>query len=192
MAPVIRPATDADRDDVRRVVVGAFGDEGSQVAAMVDALEAAGHVRAALVADVDGRVSGHVMLSHSWLDARERLVDVLVLSPLSVVPQAQGSGLGTALLAAAVAEAGRLGAPAVFLEGDPGFYSARGWEPGSAHGFTRPSVRVPEPAFQVQVLEGWQTWMTGALIYVDAFWALDCVGLRDPFLSQVEESVRDA
>ena len=37
---------------------------------MVDALGAAGHVRASLVAEVDGRVAGHVMLSHSWLDAR--------------------------------------------------------------------------------------------------------------------------
>jgi putative acetyltransferase len=187
MSQVIRAATATDGEDLRRVVVTAFGEEGSQVSAMIDALEAAGHVRASLVAEVDGRVAGHVMLSHSWLDCRERLVDVLVLSPLAVAPTAQGKGLGTALLAAAVAEARHLGAPAVFLEGDPGFYSARGWDPGADHGFTAPSVRIPGPAFQVQVLEGRQSWMTGALVYVDPFWALDCVGLRDPVLGQLEQ-----
>lgn len=187
MAPVIRAATGADRADVRRVVLSAFGDEGSQVDAMVDALAAAGHVRASLVAEVDGRVAGHVMLNHSWLDARDRLVDVLVLSPLSVAPAHQGSGLGSALLDAAVSEAGRLGAPAVFLEGDPTFYSARGWRPGTGLGFTPPSVRIPGPAFQVVLLEGHQSWMTGALVYVDAFWSLDCVGLRDPFLREIEQ-----
>jgi putative acetyltransferase len=154
---------------------------------MVDALEAAGHVRASIVAEVDGRVVGHVMLSHSWLDSRPRLVDVLVLSPLSVTPTAQGRGLGTALLSAAVAEAGRLGAPAVFLEGSPGFYSKRGWVAGAERGFTAPSARIPGPAFQVQVLDGWQSWMTGGLVYVEAFWTQDCVGLRDPMLAEVEQ-----
>lgn len=177
MAVVIRPASEVDRADVHRVVVTAFGDEGSQVSAMVDALEAAGHVRASLVAEVDGRVAGHVMLSHAWLDCRERLVDVLVLSPLAVTPTAQGAGIGTALLEAAVAEAGHLGAPAVFLEGDPGYYGPRGWERGSDRGFTAPSARIPGPA-----------WMTGALVYVEALWALDCVGLRDPLLGQIEQA----
>ncbi len=185
---VIRPATGSDREEIRRVVVTAFGDEGSQVDAMVDALDAAGHVRASLVAEVDGRLAGHVMLSHSWLDARERLVDVLVLSPLSVAPTHQGNGLGTALLEGAVAEAGRLGSPAVFLEGDPTFYAARGWRPATGLGFTAPSARIPGPAFQVVLLEAHQSWMTGALVYVDAFWALDCVGLRDPYLGEVEQA----
>ena len=188
MAAVIRPAAEGDRADVHRVVVTAFGDEGSEVSAMVEALEAAGHVRSSLVAVVDGRVVGHVMLSHAWLDCRERLVDVLVLSPLAVAPSHQGKGVGTALLEAAVAEAGHLGAPAVFLEGDPGYYGPRGWERGSDRGFTAPSARIPGPAFQVRTLEGWQSWMTGAVVYVEALWALDVVGLRDPLLGQIEQA----
>ena len=187
MAVVIRPATEGDRADVHRVVVTAFGDEGPEVRAMVEALEAAGHVRASLVAEVDGRVAGHVMLSHAWLDCRERLVDVLMLSPLAVAPAEQGRGIGTALLEAAVAEARHLARPAVFLEGDPRYYGPRGWESGSDRGFTAPSTRIPGPAFQVRTLEGWQPWMTGAVVYVEALWALDVVGLRDPLLGQLEQ-----
>ena len=29
--------------------------------------------------------------------------------------------------------------------------------------------------------------MTGTLVYCEAFWALDCVGLRDPLLAELEE-----
>lgn len=184
---VVRPATAEDADAVRRVVAEAFGAEkGPRVADLVATLDAAGKTRASLVAEVNGALVGHVQLNHSWIDARERLVDVLVLSPLSVVPEAQGAGIGTALVAAAVEAAENAGSPAVFLEGSPAYYGARDFERGSAHGFGRPSVRIPDPAFQVVVLPAHEPWMTGQLVYCDPFWALDCVGLRDPELAELE------
>jgi putative acetyltransferase len=153
-----------------------------------------GHARAELVAqqhveqdvEQDAAVVGHVLLSRSWVDARRALVEVLVLSPLSVAPSQQGRGVGTALIDAAVAEARKLGSPALFLEGSPAYYSVRGFEPATPRGFTRPSTRIPEPAFQVVVLDEHEAWMTGALVYCEPFWSHDCVGLRDPQLSQIE------
>lgn len=181
-----RVAVAADVPAVLRVVEEAFGpDEGPRVARLVTALDEAGSTRASLVAEVDGLVVGHVQLSRSWIDARDALVDVLVLSPLSVAPGHQGRGIGAALLAAALAEAGRLGAPAVFLEGDPGYYSGRGWSAAGPLGFTAPSTRIPAPAFQVVLLPAYEPWMTGSLVYCEPFWTLDCVGLRDPLLAQL-------
>ena len=175
----IRPATEDDRPAIQRVVTDAFGpEEGPTVAHLVTALEGAGHVRASLVAEVDSQVVGHTMLSRGWVDAERALVEVVVLSPMSVAPDHQRQGIGTELLAAAVVEAERLGAPVVFLEGDPAFYSGRGWSPAGPLGFTKPSVRIPDAAFQAVVLAGHEDWMTGALVYCDPFWALDCVGLR--------------
>lgn len=176
----VRSATPTDRDDVRAVVAAAFGEQGDRVAQLVDALASSGNARAGLVAEADGAVVGHVQLTRSWVDARRALVEVLVLSPLSVAPDRQGRGVGTTLLAAAVAEAERLGAPAVFLEGSPAYYGARGWSPAQPLGFTAPSTRIPGPAFQVVLLSSYEDWMTGALVYCEPFWALDCVGLRDP------------
>jgi len=184
---VIRPQREDDRDAVRRVVAAAFGDDGLHVVELLGALDGAGRTRVDLVAEVDGAVVGHVRLSQSWVDAREALVEVLVLSPLAVVPAAQGRGVGTALLAAAVEAARDAGTPAVFLEGSPDFYAARGWQRGSAHGFARPSTRIPDAAFQVVVLDAWEPWMVGPLVYCDPFWALDAVGLRDPLLTTVEQ-----
>ena len=184
--PLVRPATPADHAAVSEVVTRAFADHGPTVAALVVALRESGHVRAELTAESDGAVTGHVMLSRSWVDARWALVEVLVLSPLSVEPEQHGRGLGTALLGAAVDAARGLGAPAVFLEGDPGFYSGRGFEPATPLGFVRPSPRIPEAAFQVAVLDAHEEWMTGPLVYCDPFWVHDCVGLRDPRLASLE------
>jgi putative acetyltransferase len=183
--PVIREFHTDDAPAVRRVATEAFADHGPTVAELVDDLRAT-HAQAELVAEEAGAVVGHVMLSRSWVDARRSLVDVLVLSPLSVAPEHQGRGLGTELVRAAVAEARQLAAPAVFLEGDPGFYASRGFEPATRRGFTRPSPRIPEPAFQVAVLDGHEEWMAGALVYCQPFWTHDCVGLRDPELARIE------
>ena len=185
----VRPERPSDREGVRRVAGAAFADEGPTISALLDALDAAGRVVVSLVAEADGSVVGHVQLNRSWLDARARLVDVLVLSPLSVEPGHQGRGIGTGLIAAAVAAAAETGAPALFLEGAPSYYSARGFRRADELGFERPSVRIPAPAFQVTVLPAHEEWMTGRLVYCDAFWELDCVGLRDPLLAELEETL---
>ncbi|MXG88609.1 GNAT family N-acetyltransferase [Nocardioides flavescens] len=183
----VRAATPGDHRAVGELVAAAFGEEeGPTVAALVEALRPR-HARAELVATEGDDVVGHVLLSRSWLDTRRALVEVLVLSPLSVAPDRQRQGLGTTLLRAALDGARALGAPAVFLEGDPGYYAERGFEPGAAHDLVRPSTRIPELAFQVALLEAHQPWMTGPLVYAEPFWELDCVGLRDPLLSQLEQ-----
>ena len=176
----IRTQTPADRASVRHVVEAAFGEKGATVAVLVESLQASDAFADGLsfVAERDGEVVGHVMLTRGWVDAPRRLVEVHVLSPLSVLPEHQRNGVGSALVAHAVAAAEAAHSPAVFLEGSPAYYPRLGFEPGTAHGFTSPSVRIPDPAFQVVTLSAHEPWMTGALVYPDRFWAMDCVGLR--------------
>jgi putative acetyltransferase len=184
----VRPAIEPDQAPIRHVAAAAFGAEhGPGIVRLLDALDRAGHTRADLVADLDGELVGHVRLCRSWIDARRALVEVLVLSPLSVVPHRQGGGVGTALVAAALQHARQLAAPAVFLEGSPSYYGTRGFTSASRVGFTRPSARIPDRAFQVALLPTHEQWMSGALVYCDPFWAEDCVGLRDPLLTELEE-----
>jgi len=72
------------------------------------------------------------------------------------------------------------GVPLLFLEGSPDYYGKRGFERADEVGFRSPSRRIPAPAFQVARLSAYEPWMTGTLVYSETFWALDCVGLRDP------------
>ena len=177
-----------ETDAVNRVITVAFAD-GGQVAALWTDLVARGLDRANLVA-VDGDdVVGHVGLSHGWLDARRELVDVLILSPLSVRPDRHGEGIGTDLVAAAIGRAEGLAAPAVFLEGSPGYYGRRGFQRAGRWGFEAPSRRTPEPAFQVALLSGHVGWMVGRVVYHDVWWEHDRAGLRDPDLVRVERDL---
>lgn len=181
-----RLALTSDAHGVRAVLTEAFGEEAPAIAEVLETLRAAGDLAVELVADDGGDVVGHVALSRAWLDARERLVDVLVLSPLGVLPDSQGRGIGTTLLRAAVEAAEAWGSPLVFLEGSPAYYSARGWSAASSHGIDRPSTRIPDAACQVVLLPAHEPWMTGRLVYPDVWWRLDLVGLRDPLLGDIE------
>ena len=190
-SPEIRPATPADVAGIDAVIRAAFGAEqareGDKVADLWVEVRGAGHVLSELVAVIGGDVVGHVGVSHCWLDARQALVDVAMLSPLSTSPEHQSSGIGTALVEAAIEAARAMGMPALFLEGSPAFYGARGFARASAFGFEPPSLRTPEAAFQVVPFDSRAEWMTGRIVYPDVWWRHDAAGLRDPDLAFLEE-----
>jgi len=165
---------------VSDVVARSFGDQ--HVADLMDGLRAstAWIDGLSFVADLDGEVFGQVLFTRGILDAPRRLVEVLVLSPVGIVTEYRGQGIGSALIRHALGIVGQRSEPLVFLEGSPDYYPRFGFEAGGLHGFRRPSLRIPEPAFQVLRLPSHQAWMTGTLVYPQVFWDLDSVGLRDP------------
>ncbi|TDW18429.1 GNAT family N-acetyltransferase [Kribbella kalugense] len=178
----LREELAGDGQGVRDVHVRAFGDHGFVVAELVDSLRktiAAGG-GLSLVAELDGQVVGHVMFTSSLLDSARRLVEVQVLSPLAVVPELHKRGIGSALVRHGLGMLAERDVPLVFLEGDPGYYSRFGFRPGGDRGFRKPSLRIPDDAFQVFELPAYEPWMTGTLVYAEPFWRHDAVGLRDP------------
>jgi putative acetyltransferase len=174
--PVVRRQDPADAPMVEALVRAAFVDEPS-VAALEGALakraDSSGYVAVA-----DEAVVGHVRLTRGWVDAREALVEVLVLSPLAVDPAHQRRGVGRLLVEHAVREADAAGAPVVLLEGDPAYYGRLGWRPAADLGIAPPSDRIPAAACQAVALSSHEPWMRGRLVYADTFWAFDSVGLR--------------
>jgi putative acetyltransferase len=166
---------------VRAVVQAAFVGE-PVVAELVDTLRRSPDWVPGLsfVAELDGKMVGHILFTRGLLDAPLRLVDALVLSPVSVTPTQQKRGIGGALIRYGLDQVRRRSAePLVFLEGDPVFYARFGFEAAEPIGFRRPSLRIPEPAFQVMRMPWWESWMTGTLVYSRVFWDLDCVGPRN-------------
>jgi putative acetyltransferase len=181
---LIRSEAPGEEREVRKVHALAFGD-GERVPDLVDALRMAKGALPPLsfVAALGDHVVGHVMLSAGRLDALPRLVDVYSLSPLGVLPEHQGHGIGTKLIEYALAVADQQGVPLVFLEGSPQFYGKRGFRAAEELGFRPPTLRYPPGAFQVVRLSAYEDWMTGTFVYSETFWALDCVGLRGPRLA---------
>jgi putative acetyltransferase len=178
----VRRAGPDDTEAIRVVVAEAFGNEGPLLCDLVDALQRhpCGRDGLSFVAEEDGAVVGHTLITRGRLDTFTRTVDVAVLSPLGVRPAAQRRGAGRALVAHAVEAADAAGFPVVFLEGDPGYYGRLGWRAAGPLGFRKPSIRIPDDAFQCVLLGAYEPDMTGTLVYSEPFWDFDAVGLRDP------------
>jgi len=166
---------------VRAVHLAAFGEHRQEVPKLVDDLRDAvtSGDGVSLVAVEGDQIVGHAMFSPSLLDAPRRLVPVQVLSPVGVVPAYQRQGVGTTLIRRGLELSAERGVPLVFLEGDPAYYSRLGFQPAGDHGFRKPSLRIPDAGFQVLRLPAYEPWMTGTLVYAEAFWMHDLVGLRD-------------
>ena len=167
-----------EEGEIRDVVRAAFGPEEGVERIVDDLRRSDAWVGLSFVAEYEGRLVGHVSFTRSLLDAPNRLVEVLVLSPLSVQPARQGRGIGSALVRYALRELEERSEPLVFLEGSPAYYARFGFVPGTDLGFRRPSRRIPRAAFQVVRLPGYEEWMTGTLVYHRVWWDHDAVGLR--------------
>jgi putative acetyltransferase len=179
----LREELPGDKESVREIHRRAFGgDHGLVVADLVDSLRETITPKdgLSLVAGHDGQIVGHAMFTRSLLDAPRRLVEVHVLSPLGVIPDYQKRGIGSALVRKGLKVLAGRAVPLVFLEGDPGYYSRFGFSPGCDLGFRKPSLRIPDIAFQAIRLAEYEPWMTGTLVYAEPFWRHDSVGRRDP------------
>lgn len=167
-------------DQVAELQRRAFTGHGDQVAELVGGLRRLIDQEhgLSLVAELSGRVVGHLMCTPALLDAPQQLVTVEVLSPLGVLPEFQRRGVGSALVRQAIELLAARDVPALFLEGDPAYYRRFGFVAGGPRGYRQPSLRIPPAAFQLIQLPAHQPWMTGTLVYPPVFWEHDLVGLR--------------
>jgi len=130
MAPkiVIRSETDADVDAISEVTVAAFktlavSNHTEQF--IVAALRAAGALSLSLVAELDGRVIGHIAFSPVTLSDGTR--NWYGLGPVSVLPAYQRQGVGMALIREGLARLKAMNAQGCCLVGHPDYYRKFGF-----------------------------------------------------------------
>jgi putative acetyltransferase len=128
---IIRAETPADPAAIGAVLVEAFG--GEQEAALVEDLRQDGALTVSLVAEIEGRIVGHVALS-----ALKSPLCALALAPLAVSTTRQRQGIGSALIRSAIDGAGVLGAKLIFILGDPNYYRRFGFTIETAAPFPSP------------------------------------------------------
>lgn len=144
----IRPETPEDIPSIRDVVTAAFGQPGE--AGLVDALREAGKSLLSLVAQLDGRVVGHVMFSAMRIEPP--VITAVGLAPLAVAPELQRQGIGSRLARTGVAEMRRRGYDAVFVYGSTVYYPRFGFEPTVGRNITCPDLSMGH----LQVIEMWE------------------------------------
>lgn len=159
---IVRDEQPADPAAIHEVVRTAFGQAAE--ADLVDQLRRDGDAVVSLVAVEDAAVVGHVLLSRMQAPFR-----ALGLAPVSVRPDRQRAGVGSALVREALARARRDGWEAVFVLGDPAFYERFGFDPETARGFASPYAG---PHLMAIPLKGRLPVQAGRVDYAPAFAAL--------------------
>jgi putative acetyltransferase len=159
-----------DHAAIAGVVAAAFGSQAE--ARLVDAIRVSANFvpELSLVAEIDGTVVGHVMISFVTLRSAEGDRPILSLSPLAVAPDHQRRGTGRALVDEACARADARGEPLVVLEGSPDYYGRLGFEHCEPLGveINLPSWAPPEAA-QLKRLRAYDPSLRGVVVYPPAF-----------------------
>lgn len=120
-------------EDIRAIdVVNLSAFEGEVEAQLVGAIrKSQGFVpQLSLVAEFNGRIVGHVLLSKVRYLLPDLELEILALAPMSVVPSQSHRGIGADLLNTAVQSARALGFPAIVVVGQPEYYLRFGFQPG--------------------------------------------------------------
>jgi putative acetyltransferase len=158
----LREESPLDRKAIYHVVSSAFGQTAE--ADLVEALREAGDSVISIVAEVDGEIVGHILLSKMAAP-----FPALALAPVSVVPARQRSGIGSILVEKAMNVARSEGWLAVFVLGDPAYYERFGFDRAAAAGFISPYAGRH---FMVLKLSPSLPTATGELHHAPAFVAL--------------------
>ena len=162
---IVRRERPADHDAVCALHTAAFRPSPVEARLTDELREDVGFLpHLSLVAEDDGWLLGHVIATRGWLEPLG--MPVLGLGPLGVHPDAQGRGIGTALMHALIAVAEACDERLVALLGAPGYYRRFGFVRSTELG-----VAPPQAAwgvhFQARQLSGPR--LTGTFRYADPF-----------------------
>lgn len=123
-----------------------------------------------LVAEIDNKIVGHILLTKLKIKGDKEEFDSLALAPVSVLPQYQGNNIGGALIERAHSKARELGYKSVVLLGHQEYYPRFGYVQADKFGIEFPFEGVPkENCMVVELVKGGLTGVAGSVVYPSEF-----------------------
>ncbi len=123
-----------------------------------------------LVAELTGKVVGHILFTPIIIDNGKQQFQSLVLAPVSVLPEFQKQGIGGQLIEAGHQKAKELGFQSAILLGHPGYYPRFGYQPASIFGI---KTHIPLPSddvfMAVELTDGALSGVSGMVIFPPEF-----------------------
>ena len=167
----VRPEAAGDAEAIDSVIEAAFGRSLERV--IVDGVRGTDRwiEGGSLVAvDPDGEIVGHVLLSEGDLeDAQGSVVRrIWMIGPVSVRPDRQGIGIGSALMHAAIAFATDREQPVLCLLGHADYYPRFGFAPARSLGIEPPAPWA-DANWLALPLPGWDGSIQGVARFPPAF-----------------------
>jgi putative acetyltransferase len=143
---IVRSETASDFDAITEITIAAFktleiSNHTEQF--IIDSLRAADALTISLVAEIDGRVVGHIAFSPVTIS--DGSTDWYGLGPVSVLPEYQKQGIGKSLINKGLSMLKELGGQGCAVVGDPNYYKRFGFRniPDLVHG------GIPQEVFLV-------------------------------------------
>lgn len=122
-----------------------------------------------LVAEVNGIIVGHIMLTKLLIENGDKIHDSLALAPISVLPEYQNNGIGGKLIRESLNIAKEIGFKSVIVLGHDKYYPRFGFRPTNIWGIKAP-FDVPAEAFMALELEaGVLDGVAGTVVYGKEF-----------------------
>ncbi|WP_137168389.1 GNAT family N-acetyltransferase [Salinimonas lutimaris] len=164
MILTIRPEQPEDISEIREIVKSAFREAphtSTKEHFLVDLLREKGDLHLSRVAEQDGCMVGHIAVSSVKLSCGAK--NWFGIGPVSVVPDFQGQGGGSKLIASTLSQLRDAGAAGCVLVGDPAYYTRFGFRHVSALTY----AGIPEGYFLALSFNN--RYPSGSVTYPDAF-----------------------
>ncbi|ART78783.1 GNAT family N-acetyltransferase [Oceanisphaera avium] len=153
---ICRTERPGDGEEIDELVCAAFGQE--QAGDLVWALREQAAISLSQVAEYDGAIMGHLLMSSVFINGEDS--GWLALSPVSVWPECQGQGIASALIRAALDCANELDWAGVVVLGKSDFFSRFGFKPAAEFGLEYSSANetLMAMAFKQPTIRGQVTY----------------------------------
>ncbi len=140
---IIRPEQPKDYNVVFELITNAFLDQENsdhKEQFLVERLRKSNAFipELSLVAEINGKIVGYILLTRIKIVSNKTCVDSLALAPLAVLPSYQRKGIGGEMILTAHQKAKELGFCSVILIGHEKYYPRFGYEQAKTYGIFLP------------------------------------------------------
>lgn len=123
-----------------------------------------------LVAVSENQTVGHIISTRAVIVDSQRIShEVLCVGPVSVLPEIQNSGIGSALIQTSIETAERLGYKAMILYGNPYYYHRFGFRNAQEYGITTSDGQNFDPFMALELLPNGLDGIHGCFFEDEAF-----------------------
>ncbi len=122
-----------------------------------------------LVAELDGKIVGHIMLTKLIIENEKNRYSTLALAPVSVLPEHQNKGVGSKLISESLKVAKEIGFKSVIVLGHDKYYPRFGFKPASIWGIKAPFEVQDENFMALELEDGGLADIKGTVVYSKEF-----------------------
>lgn len=122
-----------------------------------------------LVAEIEGKIVGHILLTKIKVKNDANDFDSLALAPVSVLPTHQKQGIGGLLILEAHRIAGNLGYESIILLGHEYYYPRFGYQSLDSFGISLPFDVPEENCMAIELVTGALSEVSGVVEYAKEF-----------------------